>query len=166
MDGAGQRMIQLRASRRLPGDAKRVWETITDWEGQRRWIPFTTVRVSTDRREGVGTRCTAFSGWQVGRRRVGLPDQFEVTRWQPPREVVVSRNEGLFTGDGTFTLQPVGAGTLVTLTERVATPLGGLGDAVLKIIGPLLTFGMHLALKRLDTVVVDADRHEAPGKRK
>jgi hypothetical protein len=63
---------------RAPVD--RVWARITDWPVHGRWIPLTTVRVTSDRPDGVGATFVAFSG--IG--RLGFADPMEIVEWTLP----------------------------------------------------------------------------------
>jgi len=146
-------VITLSAARVVDGTAEEVWKVITDWEGQREWIPLTEVEVRSEQRVGVGTRCYALSGWQVGPVPIGLPDHFVVTEWNPPHRLVVQHVGRLFVGDGVFELTGRGRQTLVRLTERVRTPAGRLGDLALAVAEPIMTFGILHSISRLGTRV-------------
>lgn len=142
-------MITLSAAKVIDGTPEQVWAVITDWEGQREWIPLTEVEVRTEQRAGVGVRCFAFSGWRLGPLPIGLPDEFVVTEWDPPGRLVVQHVGTFFVGDGIFELTGRGDQTLVRLTERVLTPAGRLGDLALTVADPIMVAGIRYSLSRL-----------------
>ena len=58
---------------------EKVWASLADWESQGNWMLQTTVEVTSDIREGVGTTIAAFTG--VG--KFGVMDHMQVTNWEP-----------------------------------------------------------------------------------
>ena len=142
-------MITVSAAKVMSGTAAQVWDVITDWEGQRAWVPLTAVEVRSDQRTGVGTRCLAFSGWHLGPVSLGLPDHFVVIEWDPPHRLVVQHVGPAFVGDGVFELTERDGETHVRLTEHVLTPAGRAGDLALRITEPFVVAGMLHSLGRL-----------------
>lgn len=64
-----------------------VWDRLTDWPAHTRWVPLTTVRVTTPLAAGVGARFTGRTSLSaVGLDRLGFDDPMEVTRWRPPAD--------------------------------------------------------------------------------
>ena len=53
----------------------KVWAALADWESQGEWMLQTTVEVTSDIREGVGTSIAAFTG--IG--KLGIMDHMTVT---------------------------------------------------------------------------------------
>ena len=76
--------IRLEASAEIDAPVAAVWDVLVDWTGQSRWIPLTTVRVTSDRDAGLGVRAEALSGVWLGRIPLGLLDRFIVTGWSRP----------------------------------------------------------------------------------
>jgi uncharacterized protein YndB with AHSA1/START domain len=76
-------MARIRTELVIDASPARVWELVTDWPAQSRWIPLTDVvidRPGTEGTTGLGVRFT-------GRTRLGplgFDDPMEVTEWQPP----------------------------------------------------------------------------------
>jgi Polyketide cyclase / dehydrase and lipid transport len=66
--------------RTLAVPAERLWLTVTDWAAHARWVPATTVRVTTPDPPGVGTQFIA----RTGLGPLAMVDVMRVTRWQPP----------------------------------------------------------------------------------
>lgn len=77
-------MARIRTELVIDATAQAVWDLVTDWPAQSRWIPLTTVTI--DRHgpggPGLGTRFTGRS--QLG--PIGFDDPMEVIEWQPPAE--------------------------------------------------------------------------------
>ena len=146
--------LELRVNQAIPAPPTAVWEVLVDWVGQRRWIPFTTVRVVGDQASGLGVRCDALSGRWLGPIPVGLLDRFIVTAWQPP----VGTEPGLlevlhlgpyFTGPGAFELVPTAEGTQVRCTEIVDVAGGRLLTRLAGLLLPLMQAGFRRSLRTL-----------------
>ena len=90
-----------------------VWAELIDWEGQRRWIPFTTVRVDdATTRVGLGVRAEALSGFWLGP-AAGRPagplrgHRLDARRTGADgRELEILHPGPYFTGPGVFRLEP------------------------------------------------------------
>lgn len=148
----------LRVSQPVAAPPDVVWSVLVDWEGQRRWIPFTTVHLVGDRHEGLGVRCVALSGFWLGRLPVGLLDRFVVTAWQPPAADAPGLLEVLhlgpfFTGPGTFAVHPAaGGGSEVRCAEIFDVVGGSIPTRVAKLLLPLMRAGFGTSLKALARV--------------
>ncbi len=148
----------LRVSQTVAAPPDVVWSVLVDWEGQRRWIPFTTVRVVGDRHEGLGVRCVALSGFWLGRLPVGLLDRFVVTAWQPPGEAAPGLLEVLhlgpfFTGPGTFAVHPTADGGSEVRCAEIFDVVGGaLPTRVAELLLPLMRAGFATSLQALARV--------------
>lgn len=108
--------------------AERVWDVLTDWEGQARWMrDARSVRVLSERREGRGVvlRCaTDLFGLVVD-------DDMEITEWEHQRLIGVRHLGMLIRGVGAFELEPLpGGATRFTWWEEVEAPFGAVGDAL------------------------------------
>jgi uncharacterized protein YndB with AHSA1/START domain len=151
--------LRLQVSVEVAADPARVWTELTDWAGQSRWIPLTTVRVG-ERHEGLGVRAVALSGFWWGRLPVGLLDRFVVTGWTPPDdgsgELEVLHLGPYFTGEGAFRVEPAGERTRITATELFSLPGGAPVEAVVRLVLPLMRRGFLLSLERLADVVTHA----------
>jgi uncharacterized protein YndB with AHSA1/START domain len=73
-------MAPFTATVAVAAPVDRVWARLTDWPAHSRWIPLTTVRVTSERPDGVGAGFAAFTG--VG--RFGFDDPMEIVEWTPP----------------------------------------------------------------------------------
>jgi len=57
-----------------------VWARITDWPAHGRWIPFTTVRLTGDRPDGVGAGFVGRTGFGP----ISFDDSMRIVEWCPP----------------------------------------------------------------------------------
>lgn len=153
--------VRLEVTSRVDAGVPAVWDVLVDWAGQSRWIPFTTVQVTTDQDAGLGVRAEAWSGFWLGRVPVGLLDRFVVTGWRPPidnrAELEVLHLGPCFTGEGVFTLLGGPDGTTVTCTELISTPGGPLIDPLVRLALPLMRAGFARSLHSLAALA------ESPG---
>ncbi len=102
-----------------------VWRAIEAVDTHVDWMADAEViRFLTEQTEGVGTRFECVT--KVGPLRV--TDQMEITEWEPEQAMGV-RHEGVVTGTGRFTLQPLDGGrrTRFAWEEELRLPwfLGG-----------------------------------------
>jgi hypothetical protein len=138
-----------------------VWSELTDWEGQARWIPLTTVKIVSEHAEGLGVRAAALSGFWLGRIPVGLLDRFVVTGWTPPGadsfgELEVLHLGPYFTGEGAFRVEPAGGGTRITATEVFSLPGGRAVEALVRLALPVMRIGFRSSLSSLEKVTRQA----------
>jgi hypothetical protein len=152
--------IRLEASAEIDAPIAAVWDVLIDWTGQSRWIPMTTVRVTGDRKAGLGTRVEALSGVRLGRIPVGLLDRFIVTGWSPPvtdtAELKVWHLGPYFTGEGAFRLTGHDGKTTVLCIETVAVPGGRLVEWPVRLALPALRAGLTSSLRALGEIVAAA----------
>jgi carbon monoxide dehydrogenase subunit G len=66
--------------REVAAPADDVWRRLVDWPAHGRWVPLTSVRVTSSGPPGVGT---TFVG-RTGLGPLGFDDPMTVTRWEPP----------------------------------------------------------------------------------
>jgi carbon monoxide dehydrogenase subunit G len=90
--------------------ADRVWAALTDWRNHARWAPLTTVRLTTDRMDGLGAGFVAHSG--IG--PLGFDDPMTVVRWEPPGDGTtgrcdVDKHGRVIRGKAWFLVVPLGA---------------------------------------------------------
>lgn len=146
--------VDLRVEHSIAASPTRVWDVLVDWSGQRRWIPFTTVRVIGRRDAGVGVRCEALSGIWLRRLPLGLLDRFTVTAWRPPVDggtglLEVLHTGPYFRGPGSFELRPAHGGTEVRCIEIVDVVGGAVPTGLAQSALPLLRAGFATSLKAL-----------------
>lgn len=170
--------VRLEVSGYAPAPVGVVWSELIDWEGQRRWIPFTTVRVVSALREGLGTRAEALSGFRLGTVPVGLLDRFVVTGWAPPTrqsggiaELEILHLGPYFTGPGVFRLEPAGdadggesdqGGTTIRCIELFDLPGGPVTETLARLALPVMRQGFRQSLRQLAAVCAARSLRIAP----
>ncbi|KHL12102.1 carbon monoxide dehydrogenase subunit G [Mumia flava] len=105
----------LSLSQDVAAPPERVWEVLTDLPGTAAVLTgVTRIEVLTDGPYAVGTR------WRETRRVFGREETQEmwVGAVDPPRSTVVRARAGGIDYDTTFTLEPSGAGTALTMEFR------------------------------------------------
>lgn len=128
---------------------ERVWETLTDVEGQPRWMrDLKAVRLLTPAPIGIGTTAEG----EVRIFGMQTVDPITVTSFEPPRRFAI-RHEGRFSGEGVIELEPGSGGrtTIVRWDETLVPPqLPHLSSAALR---PILERVFAADLERLRTLV-------------
>ena len=120
---------------------EKVWAALADWESQGDWMLQTTVEVTSQIREGVGTTIAAFTG--MG--KFGVMDHMVVTSWQPPHICDVTHTGKIIKGTGRFKLSAIDAETTrFDWSEEILTP-----RVVFLLIAPGLYAGVRLSLAKL-----------------
>jgi len=120
---------------------EKVWAALADWESQGDWMLQTTVEVTSDIREGVGTSIAAFTG--VG--KLGIMDHMTVTAWEPPHICDVLHTGKIIKGSGRFQLTSLSAqSTRFDWSEEILAP-----RAVFLLIAPGLYIGVRISLSAL-----------------
>lgn len=120
---------------------EKVWEALADWESQGEWMLQTTVEVTSEIREGVGTSIAAFTG--IG--KLGIMDHMTVTSWNPPYVCDVVHTGKIIKGTGRFELTSLSPqSTRFDWSEEVLAP-----RAVFLLIAPGLYVGVRISLSTL-----------------
>jgi hypothetical protein len=149
--------LRLAASAATGATPERVWIELTDWAGQSRWVPLTTVQVS-EPATGVGVRAVALSGLWLGRLPIGLLDRFVVTDWSAPGKepgrLEVLHLGPFFTGPGAFTVTALDGATRIECVEMFDLPGGRLTEIPARLLLPLMTLALTHSLRRLAVICV------------
>ena len=120
---------------------EKVWEALADWESQGEWMLQTTVEVTSEIREGVGTSIAAFTG--IG--KLGIMDHMTVTSWNPPYVCDVLHTGKVVKGTGRFELTALSPhSTRFDWSEEILAP-----RAVFLLIAPGLYVGVRISLLTL-----------------
>lgn len=118
-----------------------VWESLADWESQGEWMLQTTVEVTSEIREGVGTTIAAFTG--IG--KLGVMDHMQVTKWLPPNICDVLHTGKVIKGTGRFELIAIDLSrTRFNWSEEILAP-----RALFLLIAPGLYAGVWISLRNL-----------------
>jgi hypothetical protein len=122
-----------------------AWARITDWPTHARWVPLTTIEVTTPLPNGVGTVFNAHTA--LG--RLGFDDPMEIVSWRPPADGAggtcrLEKRGRMMLGWAELTVDPRGDGSVATWTEAAKPAhLPAFTDAVSSLAGRLL-FGRVL----------------------
>jgi uncharacterized protein YndB with AHSA1/START domain len=120
---------------------EKVWAALADWESQGDWMLQTTVEVTSQIREGVGTSISAFTG--IG--KLGVMDHMVVTSWQPPHICDVLHTGKIIKGTGRFELVAIDTDTTrFDWSEEIVAP-----RALFLLIAPGLYAGVRISLTNL-----------------
>lgn len=120
---------------------EKVWAALADWESQGDWMLQTTVEVTSQIREGVGTSISAFTG--IG--KFGVMDHMSVTAWQPPHICDVVHTGKIIKGTGRFELVAIDTDTTrFDWSEEIVAP-----RALFLLIAPGLYAGVRISLTNL-----------------
>ena len=120
---------------------EKVWAALADWESQGEWMLQTTVEVTSEIREGVGTSIAAFTG--IG--KFGIVDHMSVTSWNPPHVCDVIHTGKIIRGTGRFKLTSLSAqSTRFDWSEEILAP-----RAIFLLIAPGLYAGVRISLSAL-----------------
>ena len=124
-------MTRVRVSAYYEAPPAEVWRVLEPIDSHVDWMADAEmIRFVTEQTRGVGTRFECVT--RVGPLR--LTDHMEITEWEPEQAMGV-RHDGLVTGAGRFTLEPLDGGrrTRFTWEEDLTFPWwlgGGLGERV------------------------------------
>ena len=126
---------------------EKVWAAIADWESQGDWMLQTTVKVTSQIREGVGTTIAAFTG--IG--KFGVMDHMVVTSWQPPFICDVLHTGKIIKGTGRFQLSAIDDdSTRFDWSEEILTP-----RVIFLLIAPGLYVGVRISLTKFSRLLRD-----------
>ncbi|MDJ0496240.1 MAG: SRPBCC family protein [Acidimicrobiia bacterium] len=138
-------MAKIQVSIDIPRPPDVVWADVERLETHVEWMADAeSIEFEGENRRGVGTTMRVLT--KVG--PLQTVDVIRVTGWDAPHSIAVS-HEGLVTGEGEFTLNPIPAGTRFLWTEELTMPWyfgGPLGGLVAK---PVLAWVWRRNLKRL-----------------
>lgn len=126
-----------------------VWPYLVDWERLDRWmLEARDFRVTSDRREGVGTEAEATVRIALFRTR----DRVRVTVWNPPWALEIT-HLGRVKGTGYLELSPTEAGTRVFWREELVPPWGPVGRIGLALLRPAMRRAFRRDLEALRVLV-------------
>ncbi len=133
----------------LNAPPERVWNVLTDWEGQLSWMPDVAwIRVIGPDRE-LNARIA------VRTKVLGVPfvtDKLKVISWEPPRRLVV-RHLGLVRGTGEWRLDRSGDGTRFSWIEDITLEVPLIGELALSVYEPMLRWIHRRAITNLRSQV-------------
>ncbi len=123
-------------TRQLDRPAEAVWEQLTDWDRAAEWLGVDSIRA-----EGPTVVGTELVFQARGKER-----RSEIVAVEPGRSVTLRSRQGGVTADYTYSVEPAGAGSRVSLTADVRT--AGLWS----LLGPVI----RAAIRKEDSGQLDA----------
>lgn len=143
-------MVHLELAIDIQAPAVDVWNGITDWPAQGKWMMATTVTSLDGIGHATGARIEAFTG--IG--KVGFLDTMVVTSWDPPRRCDVLHTGKVVRGTGTFQVASLHEhASRFIWEEDLEIPLGIIGKVGFTIIKPLFLFGIKKSLGKFAHLV-------------
>jgi uncharacterized protein YndB with AHSA1/START domain len=130
-------------SRTVDRPAEEVWRRLTDWEHAAGWLGVDSV--AADGPTAVGTLLRVHTR--------GREQDSEITRLDAGRSVTLRSQQGGVTADYTYTVEPVDAGSRLTLVADVVT------RGAWSLAGPAL----RAVIRRTDRGQLDALARELAG---
>jgi carbon monoxide dehydrogenase subunit G len=133
----------------VKADPSRIWDVLSDWEGQARWMPDVSWIRAVGSERGLGARLN------VRTKVFGIPlatDEIRVTAWEPPTRMAVD-HVGLVMGVGEWHLEPTEDGTRFTWSEDFRIPPPVLGDLALWIYSPFQRAMLRRSIRNLKRLV-------------
>ncbi len=131
-----------------------VWRRVSDWDGQRDWVPATRVEVTGGDGRSVGSTLCAVTGLGPA----AFADPMEVTEFVEggPWRAVVRHTGRVVRGEGVFEVVELGPGhSRFRWTERLDLPLGALGRAGWPVLRPGARAVLALSCRRLARLCED-----------
>lgn len=102
----------------IPAPPSEVWADVADIASHREWMTDAeSITFLDGPTSGVGTRAEVATRFGPFRTK----DVMRFTEWEKDRRMAV-HHEGLFTGEGAFTLEPIERGTRFTWSETIRFP--------------------------------------------
>lgn len=143
-------MAELVVSTEIIASLDQVWAVLVDWETHGDWMLFTTVRQTTEVRDGVGAGLEGSTS--IG--PLVVRDTMTLTQWQPPpvspARCVVEHTGNLVRGAGAFEVEELGPfRSRVVWSEWVQLPLGLLGEIGWVVVRPVVALFLRVSLRRL-----------------
>jgi len=121
-----------------------VFNFVTDWESQNKWIFATKVRGVGEESRKLGGKLEAFTGFG----KFGFLDTMTITKWNPPNACEVTHTGNVVKGAGLFEVSSKNGVTYFTWTEYTELPFGIIGRAGWLLVGPLSKLGLTASLRR------------------
>lgn len=131
------------------GSQQHVFDMVTNWELQSKWIFATKVSgVGADYHK-IGGKLKAFTGFG----KIGFLDTMTITKWESPRVCEVTHTGKVVKGSGLFEVETKNGHTFFTWTENTQMPFGVFGSAAWLVVGPLTKLGLVVSLRKFRKLV-------------
>jgi uncharacterized protein YndB with AHSA1/START domain len=127
-----------------------VFDAVTQWSEQGRWMVGTRVEGRSGDGRSVGSQLAAWSG--VG--PAGFWDTMVITRWEPPYRVDVEHTGRVVRGTGTMEVVALPGGrSRFVWSEDLELPLGAMGRIGWPIVRPAFLAGVRRSLRDFGRLV-------------
>jgi len=133
------------ASVEIDAPASAVFDNVTNWQEQEKWVFLTKVQGIGDDSRRLGGKLEAFTG--IG--KLGFIDTMTITDWDNPKLCEVTHTGNVVKDKGVFTVSTKNSLTYFTWTEYVELPFGFIGRLGWIFAKPLVKLGLRSSLKRL-----------------
>ncbi len=143
-------MTHLELTVAIQAPAERVWDAVTAWEQQGKWMMATVVKSLDGTGQAVGARIEAVTG--IG--RFGVVDTMTITAWEPPNFCSVLHTGKVVRGTGEFRVVPINesASTFIW-AEDLEIPLGIIGKIGFLVIRPGFLWAIRRSLGKFANLV-------------
>ena len=135
---------KLSAKIAIDADPATVFEYVTNWDWQSKWVTGTRVWGVGEDSHKLGGKLEAFTG--IG--SFGFLDTMTITKWSPPYICEVTHTGKVVKGSGVFEVTSVDGVTYFTWTEYAEIPFGIIGQIGWVFVAPLVKLGLSISLKR------------------
>ena len=143
--------MKVTSSIDLPCPIDEAWTVLTRWERQADWMADADrVDVLGDVTAGVGVRVA------VRTRLFHVPaftETIEVVGWEPPRRLEIVHGTPV-AGRGTWSLEPIEAGTRFTWTEQAALEIPLVGSFAAAVYAPVARWLIGRSQRALRALIV------------
>lgn len=127
-----------------------VWNAVTNWQAQGKWMMATAVTSLDGDGHAVGARLEAFTG--IG--KIGFLDTMHITTWEPPKRCDVLHTGKVVRGTGTFVVVPIhDHACRFEWSEDLDLPLGIVGKVGFLLVKPLFLLGIKKSLAKFAHLV-------------
>ena len=130
----------------INASAAHVFDCLTNWPAQSKWMVGTTVHATKQQGKGVGGELSAFTSFgPFG----GLTDTMRITIWDPPRQCRVTHTGQIIKGSGDFNVTSVSKQqSTFNWSEYFILPFGIFGRLTWTIAKPFVRLGLQVSLRR------------------
>ncbi len=144
----------IAASVAVQSDQKRVFEAVTNWDLQRKWIFATKVSGVDADSHKLGSKLEAFTGYG----KFGFMDTMTITKWDPPNVCEVTHTGKIVKGSGKFEVITRNGATYFVWTEYPEIPFGIIGNAAWPIVAPFARIALKISLVRFRKMFENTER--------
>jgi uncharacterized protein YndB with AHSA1/START domain len=119
-------VARIEATTAIEAPVERVWDLVTDWDAQRRWMSdVRSLEVLTRHRTGRGVVVRVRTDIGLG---LVLTDEVTTTEWKEPELLGVRHRGPGYSAVGAFEFTPTETGTRLIWWDELKVPLGIVGD--------------------------------------